>query len=55
MAQSVVIAAARKREGTRLRLLRDHWTLAIGAAILVVIAVAAVLAPFVAPHGKSVV
>jgi peptide/nickel transport system permease protein len=50
MAQSVVIETAIRRHGTRLRFLRDHWTLAIGAAILVVIALAALLAPLVAPH-----
>jgi peptide/nickel transport system permease protein len=45
MAQSVVIEGGRRR--TRVRI---HWTLAIGAVILIVIAALALLAPVIAPH-----
>jgi peptide/nickel transport system permease protein len=44
MAQSVVIEGGRRTPG-----LRIHWTLAIGALILVVIAALALLAPVIAP------
>lgn len=44
MAQSIVIEGGRRRAG-----LRIHWTLAIGALILVVIAALALLAPVIAP------
>jgi peptide/nickel transport system permease protein len=47
MAQSVVIEGVRRRREGGLRI---HWTLAIGAAILVVIALLALLAPVIAPH-----
>jgi peptide/nickel transport system permease protein len=44
MAQSIVIEGGRRRAGVRI-----HWTLAIGALILVVIAALALLAPVIAP------
>jgi peptide/nickel transport system permease protein len=50
MAQSIVIEAPRRGHARPLRFLCDHWTLAIGGAILVVIAALALLAPLIAPH-----
>jgi peptide/nickel transport system permease protein len=50
MAQSIVIEAGRRGHGSPRRFLRDHRLLAIGAVILSVIALLALLAPVIAPY-----